>query len=193
MEIPQSDQGQGAPSRADDLGCRDRSCRLYVRTDRSDPRTRARPLGVRGRHRSVEHLRGALRTRTAAVASRARVGLGIRWGSVTGRPQADPCAGGSPIVFPHVARFHRLARHHHPRRAPANGGCCRSLDLVVVMSRRNGAAAPQSATASGYGSPVHPPGPASARWAELEQLRANGQYSSETEYAAKRAEILGDV
>ena len=67
-----------------------------------------------------------------------------------------------------------------------------ALIVVVVVSRRNGAAAPQGATASGYGSPVHPPGPASARWAELEQLRANGQIS-ETEYAAKRAEILGDV
>jgi flagellar basal body-associated protein FliL len=64
--------------------------------------------------------------------------------------------------------------------------------IVVVVSRRHGEPFPQSAAAAGYGTPIHPPVPASARLAELEQLLANDQIS-ETEYAAKRAEILGDV
>jgi len=64
--------------------------------------------------------------------------------------------------------------------------------VVVLVSRHNGGAAPQSAHAPGYGTQVQPPGPAATRLAELEQLRANGQIS-ETEYASKRAEILGDL
>ncbi len=63
--------------------------------------------------------------------------------------------------------------------------------IIIVVSRRDGPVTAPSGS-SGRGTQPHAPQPVSARLAELERLRANG-HVSETEYSAKRAEILEDL